>query len=539
MEPQFSKKRAGRRKRWATAGALALGAALTALTLIFPKIGILEWVAMIPLVTGACCLCADPDTGLWRAWRGGFFATFCFYFVLYHWLVNLYPMDFLGIDTSTAVTIIVSGWVGIPILNAIVGGFGFLLFRVMHRSGVFSRVPLLRPFAFAAIWTVLEWCTAQTWMGVPWGRLALGQIEMLPMLGSASLFGSYAVSFLIVAVNGLLAELFFRERRGRILCGVLAAVLFAANLTYGLIWFRGETGSATTVRAAVLQGNISSHEKWDSNSLNRIKTVYGDQARAAAAQGAELIIWPESAIPYDLDRSPSLRAYLSDLARETETTMLVGALMRDENNREYNVLFEVFPDGEFSETVYAKRHLVPFGEYVPMRDLIVTLIPALGEVAVLEDDLLPGTGSEVFTTEWGGIGSLICFDSIYETLALESVRDGAELMVVSSNDSWFYDSAAVYQHEAQAQLRAVETGRWFLRSANTGISTVISPKGETTAWIDPLTEGYAVREVSFLSERTLYSRIGNLFVWVLIAFVLLLAPVADPFCRKKDRKGQL
>jgi apolipoprotein N-acyltransferase len=113
---------------------------------------------------------------------------------------------------------------------------------------------------------------------------------------------------------------------------------------------------------------------------------------------------------------------------------------------------------------------------------------------------------------------LICFDSIYEQLTLDSVRDGAEIMVISSNDSWFFDSAAVYQHQAQAQLRAIESGRYVLRSANTGISTIIAPNGEILSWIDPLTEGYAVCQVSTLSRNTPYTVVGNLFVFLSMAF---------------------
>ena len=171
---------------------------------------------------------------------------------------------------------------------------------------------------------------------------------------------------------------------------------------------------------------------------------------------------------------------------------------------------------------YAKRHLVPFGEYVPMRDLIMTLIPPLAEVSALDGDISPGDDSALFETSWGQIGSLICFDSIYETLALDSVRDGAELMLISSNDNWFYDSAAVYQHQAQAQFRAIETGRYFVRAASSGISSVIAPDGELLARIEALEEGYAVAEVYTRETKTPYTVIGNLFVYLCIAFCTFL-----------------
>ena len=232
-----------------------------------------------------------------------------------------------------------------------------------------------------------------------------------------------------------------------------------------------------------------------------------------------------------------MKRFVSELAKEYQITILVGALYADETG-DYNSLFLVTSDGEILEDRYDKQHLVPFGEYVPLRDLITTIIPPLAEVSALDSELTAGTDSSLFEMPWGRVGSLICFDSIYEMLGIRSVRDGAELMVISSNDSWFLDSAAVYQHQSQAQFRAIEEGRYMIRSANTGISTVLSPKGEILQWLDPLTEGYAVCEVYPLSERTVYSVIGNVFVYACGLFCLAI-PVWNVVMRKKKEQNML
>ena len=178
--------------------------------------------------------------------------------------------------------------------------------------------------------------------------------------------------------------------------------------------------------------------------------------------------------------------------------------------------------------------LVPFGEYVPMRDLIVTVIPPLAEFSdVMDNNLVAGTDSALQTTEWGKIGGLLCFDSIYESLALDSVRDGAELLILSSNDSWFYNSAAIYQHESQAMIRAIETGRYLVRSGNTGISTVVTDKGEHLVWIDALTDGYAVTDVELKTNTTLYTHIGNLFVYLCIASYFACLTVGIVWAKRK------
>lgn len=494
---------------------LLIGAILTALTLIFPQaLGLLEWLTMIPLLIGAYRLCEDPTCSLKKAYGYGFLTVYVFYFVIYHWITHLYPLDFVGMDNAASVAVIAAGWFGLPLLQAVPGGLMLLAFRLLHKVRSFEKAPLLRPFVFASLWVVFEWSSTLGWTGVPWGRLCLGQSEVLPILQSASLFGSYFVTWLLVLVNALLAYALLHHRRA-LACGIVAASLFFTNLLYGVIALSQpiEEGRES-VRVAVIQGNINSHDKWSSNSSQMIRDIYGGYTRDAAEEGASLVIWPETTIPFTLTEPSTMGRFVSELAKECGLTMIVGAFHEDDEGALYNALFLITPDGRIHEGVYAKRHLVPFGEYVPMRDVIMALIPPLANVSALDGDLTPGADSALFDTDWGRIGSLICFDSIYEQLTADSVRDGAELMVLSSNDSWFFDSAAVYQHQVQAQLRAIENGRYLARAGNTGVSSVISPKGEILEWIDPLVEGYAVTDVQMLQGHTLYTSIGNLFVFL-------------------------
>ena len=501
---------------------LIMGTVLTALILIFPQLGLLQWFTMIPLSIGVFRLCEQENCSLKKAYGYGFLAVYVFYVVIYHWFINLYPLDFVGMDEASSAVVVVAGWLGLPILQAVVGGLMFLAMRALSKNGFFERFPLMRPFVFASLWVIFEWCSTLTWAGVPWGRLALGQIEFLPTVQSASLLGSYFVTWLLVTVNGLLAcAILYRPKA--LVCTIVAGSLFCANLLYGIV---AETVSYETednkLTAAVIQGNIDSREKWGGDSYRITSEAYGRLTREAAAEGAELVVWPETAFPSYLNYNINLQEFVSSLAQECDITLIVGALYVDSDGNDYNALFLVDNEGVIHWEPYAKRHLVPFGEYVPMRDMIMALIPPLAEVSALDGDISAGVDSALFESKWGKIGSLICFDSIYEMLALDSVRDGAELMLVSSNDNWFYDSAAVYQHQAQAQLRAIETGRYYVRAASSGISTVIAPDGELLVYIEPLTEGYGVADVYTRSGNTLYTVIGNLFVYVCIAFCLFL-----------------
>lgn len=516
--------------------ALICGAVLTGLTLVFPVIGFLQWITMVPLIWGAYRICSDETVRLRGAYGYGFLTVFSYYIVLYHWFINLYPLDFAGLDNAASAVVVVAGWVGLSLLQAIPGGLVFLLFRLLHKTGIFARISFLRPFVFAALWVIFEWSSTLFWTGVPWGRLALGQIEYLPMLQSASLFGSYFVSFLLLVVNGLLAYAILCHAKA-ILCGALAAGLLVGNLSYGLIARAVQSEPSETVTVAVIQGNISSHDKWSGNRLSKTKDTYADLTRKAASEGAELVLWPETVLPYALNYRTDLQAFLSGLAKECQITLAVGSFYRAESGEEYNALYFIDPDGTIREEYYAKRHLVPFGEYVPMEQLIAALIPPLAELSDLAGDLTAGEDTALLESEMGVLGSLICFDSIYEQLVIDSARDGAELFLVSSNDSWFYDSAAVYQHQSQSQLRAIESGKYFVRSANTGISTVIAPDGELLAWIDPLVEGYATAEVACITHQTLYTVIGNLFIYICMLGVVAIGGVGF-FLWEKERRAK-
>ncbi|MBQ9806217.1 MAG: apolipoprotein N-acyltransferase [Clostridia bacterium] len=495
---------------------LLLGAALTAVPVIFPIFGALQWVASIPMLIGLYRLFDTEKCKLWKAYRYGFLTVYVYYFFIYHWFVNLYPLDFVGLDSGASIVVVAAGWFGLPLLQAVLGGFIFLLYALIQRSGLFERISLLRPFVFASLWTVFEYSSTIGWTGVPWGRIALGQVECLPMLQSASLFGSYFIGWLLMAVNGLIAYwLLYRTKA--LVCGIVAGALLLSNLTFGLVALAiPEDPNAKTATVAVIQGNISSHDKWNGSASAR--EIYAELIRDAADEGAELVLLPETAFPTRL--TGENRKFVSRIARECQIYLVVGAFASDAEMNEYNALYMVDPEGEISDTVYAKRHLVPFGEYVPMRAVTELLIAPLADLN-LGSDLTEGTDTALFDTPWGKLGSLICFDSIYEQLTVDTARDGAELILLSTNDSWFRDSKAVYQHLSHAQLRAVESGRDIIRSANTGISAIISADGSAEQTIEPLVKGYAVGTVTLRTQKTLYTVIGNLFVFLCMGFVVM------------------
>ncbi len=479
------------------------------------------------------------------AYRHGIVFSLGYYGIVYYWFTYLYPLDFAGFSDTASILLILVAWLGLSLLQGIGTAFVPYFYRKLGISGKY----VFAPFTAAALWCVMEWFQTQFWFGVPWARLAVTQYKILPAIQSASLFGSLFVSFLIVLVNGFLtvAVQKFRCNRKIHLSAYIAVLLVVFNFAFGFIRLSaGKTpSSGRTITAACIQGNIASGDKWADDSLETSLAIYSELTEQAVSEtGAELVVWPETVITTSLNRNTAVCSDISELAVRNSAYIAVGAFYTEGENKNsektFNAIYLFHPDGTVNSSVYCKRHLVPFGEYLPMPGLIKALLPFLADMNMFDDDLEAGTDSALFHTDLGDIGALVCFDSIYETLTLSSVRDGAELMLLSTNDSWYLDSAAVYQHNGHAVLRAVESGKCFVRAANTGISSVISEKGVVKAYLDPLVSGYAAGEVTLNADRTLYSYIGNLIVWLSFAYLASVAVFKVMRSRKKilsDKKN--
>lgn len=504
---------------------LTFSGVLSGLCMAFPTTlgAALEWLSFIPAAL-AFYSAVKQNIGLKHSFLGGFWLVYSQNVIVYHWFVSFYPLEFTGISKLAAAGVVLVAVLGLPILAAVFGGLlGVISVRVSQLSLAKKHFVIL-PFVFASAYVLCEWIRTKFWFGVPWGRLALGQLtDGVPLtVLSSSAFGTYFVTFLIVLVSALIAQALFLGRfKLRV---ILAVALVISNLLCGVVVMALPSETRTTVNVAAIQANINSRDKWNS-SMEEIIVKYETLTKNAARDGAALIVWPETAIT-DNRYIP----YVSELADDLDVYILFGCFEYGEDGSIRNILCLISPDGEISETAYAKRHLVPFGEYVPMRDLIMTVFPPLGEIAMLSEDLVPGSGSELYEIEINGetinIGGLICFDSIYEELAYATASEGADIICVATNDSWFEDSRAVYMHCSQSRLRAIETGLPIVRAANTGISANISRLGEVTESIEPLIDGYIVAAVP-VSQSANNANVANTLFLILCFVCIIALPAAN------------
>ncbi len=500
---------------------LFCSALLAALPLTFPSIFLLSWVAFIPFFL---TILNTSGTGKLRyAFGRGVFFGFFYNLFVYYWFLWLYPMDFAGLDRASSLGVVILAWLGISFAHGLLFAIPTLLCHFVGRKSG-SRIFLL----FTAIVGILfaEWIPTLSQVAFPWVRVALGQYKAPALIQFASVFGIYGVDFLILAVCAILAlALSSKVRKERSVFFLAAVLLFASNLVYGVFRIatvdEGESITVSSVQACVLSG-----EKW--SGLGALD-AYVDVTRQAPS--CDLILWPESAVPINLATYPELLEEYQLLSAELDTPMMMGCFWKIDGKTSNSVI--LLDESSVSE-VYSKRHLVPFGEKMPYREVLSRLIPVLEQINMLSSDLAEGTKSVIIQGEKGNFGSIICFESLFPSLTRQSVKDGAEMIVLVTNDSWYEDSPAVWQHLAHAVFRSVENSRSTARCANSGVSAFIDSRGRLKSVLAPLEKGVLTDTLSFSDEFTLYTFWGDVLIPVL-AVIWLLALVLPMLGERRRR----
>ena len=286
--------------------------------------------------------------------------------------------------------------------------------------------------------------------------------------------------------------------------------------------------AGTPLQVGVVQGNVPQNVKWDQAYRQTILERYLDLSRQSAADGARLIVWPESATPFPFEDHPSGEA-VRQLARDTGAHLIFGSTQtrRDPDPQDFVAAFALRPDGA-TAAVYHKRHLVPFGEYVPFQSLLFFASPLVETVA----NFTPGTGPVTLPIGAHLTSTAICYEIIYPALVRRYVRQGSQLLTTITNDAWYGRSAAPHQHFQQARMRAIEQGRYLVRAANTGISGIVDPYGRVLARSGLFETARITEEVRLLTGLTLYGRIGDL-----LAYLCLVVTVSAVVVAWRTRRG--
>jgi apolipoprotein N-acyltransferase len=423
-----------------------------------------------------------------------------------YWVVDVMrTFGALSTPVATAVGLLLASY-----LALYPACFALLLRRAVQRFG--DAGIWLAP----VLWVATEWLRGVIGGGFPWVLLGASQATVTPIVQLASVTGVYGLSALVALVSTAAAAVTISRRRvhrqGAVVV-IVTVVVVALGGAVRVGWGALTTGGRP-MRVGLVQGSVEQVDKYDTRFRDAILRRYLDLSRETIDAGANLVVWPEASTPFYFDTNTILAAPVRAVAAQTRTPFIIGtdemsAPERDRPERYYNSAVFVGADGR-SKGTYRKMHLVPFGEYVPLRRALFFVAPLVESIG----DLSPGTEPVIFDADGRRVSVAICYESVYPEILRSFVVRGSELLITITNDAWFGRSSAAYQHFAQGSLRAVEEGRYVVRAANTGVSGAIDPYGRVLVRTDLFVPVSLAVDVRLLDGRTIYSRIGNLFAWL-------------------------
>lgn len=508
------------------------------LTLCFPRWdqGWLAWLALTPLI---CAVFFSQNTGRRTGLRKatlGYVAGLVFFTSTFVWL------------STTLAALYKNAWLyALAPLVAMVFACYFAFWAwfigaLLVRDDAARKFPRsLRNLGIAAAgacgWVAHEWVRERLFGGFGWNNLGVALHRDLPMIQIADLTGVPGISFLVVFCNlmaviivrriiGELGPLFLKRIRWEF---SFTMALVAAVFAYGVrSLLRQDAGESVSLRVVAVQPNIAQTEKFHAAMEDRIFADLDKLTGLAALTQPppQLVLWPESATPRSMFADDVNYNFVLGQAKRLDGALLLGTTDFDPETREdFNIAVLLTGRGE-KQQFYRKMHLVPFGEYLPLRPVFE---PLCGQM--VPADFTPGRDFTLLDLADPKIrlAVLICFEDTLGELTRRFVQKGAQVLVNITNDGWFAHSPAAEQHLANAVFRAVENRRPLMRCGNTGVTCAVDSKGRVDLWLKPFQQGFAVREVRIPTRDpvTFYTRHGDWFshVAMLITGLLILRPL--------------
>lgn len=474
------------------------------LALSSPGMGVpyFAWIAVVPLLHIA-------NTNIpKRAFMLGFIAGIPFYTFLLSWVT-------ISLGTYGHLPV----WITYPALFLLACYMSlYLALFCLFVSLTKKTGPILTaPF----IWVGLDFIRGFLFTGFPWQDLGYTQYNFPLLIQIADLAGHHGVTFLLVLANSLIYSAVIRPRFYTLVYAMLVITAAISYSFYRLNSIEEQARSVQTLSVAIIQPNIAQDQKWLPQTRQiAINTHIDLSSQAASQQSTDLVIWPETAIPLLGTDTTEFPEISNHTVKKYSYSLLSGipyATVSDGKRTLYNSAILFNPDG--ARNVYHKKHLVPFGEYIPFTDIIPFLAPLVEAVG----NFSSGSQSQPLSSPKAGIGVLICFESIFPELARTLANNGAKLLVNITNDAWFGRSNASIQHMSMAVFRAVENRRSLARSANTGISCFITPTGRILQPTPLFTQCFITSQLPLYDQKSFFGKWGYHFPHLCFLILILSA----------------
>ncbi len=475
------------------------------LFLSFPKYGsgVFAWIAFIPLF-----FALRKNVTISQGLLLGFITGIVSYIGIIYWIAYvIVNYGYLPLYVGVGLMLLLACYLSIYI-SLFAGGLVYFRDKI--------------PFYLSApvLWVCLEYGKSFIMTGFPWENLGYSQYLNTYLIQFADVFGVSGLSFLIVLVNATVFEMIVKRSPKQYILAGIVFLLVVAIYIYGFIrleHIHKEVRNAPEIEVSLIQGNIDQSIKWDKNLRRETLNIYENLTLKNSPGEGSLIIWPETAVPFKFQNINSLHDQIIHLATKTKSWLIFGSVSsspRMDGMDVFNSAYLLSPSGEIRGR-YDKVHLVPYGEYVPLRNLM----PFVEGFTEGIGDFSRGAGFYPLSMNDKKIGILICYEGILPFAAREYKNNSAELLVSITNDAWFGATSAPFQHFSMTVFRAVETRLYVVRSANTGISGIIDPTGRIMVQTNIFMEDALKGKVKFVKIPTIYDKCGDILV--LICFILM------------------
>ncbi len=478
-------------------GLLIAAASGLALSLAFPPAGVwpVAFVAITPLLWLVAA--ATPRRGFLL----GLVFGLTFHGATLYWILRFGEL----------------AWVAVTIVSALwLGAFGLLATSLARRRG-----PVAGAIGIASAWTVLEWLKGMWPLGgFTWGTLGVSQVDNPATVRLATVAGVWGVTFAVVVVNAALVRLAEGEAvpGGRGVRHRLAAPIGALALAVAPLVLPFATAEGPPIDIATIQIDVRRAAAGIGSSEDlRIAAMHVDQHRRIATDGApDLVVWGEGALDPQAAADPAVRSAVGRTIAELGVPTIVGAVVDDADGAQYTSVIQFDANGAEVDR-YDKTHLVPFGEYVPFRSRLAW-IEAIDQVPV---DRSTGEGTKLLSSPGlPPFSAPICFENSFPAITRSIVGEGAGFVVVPVNNASYGFTAASAQHLQMSQMRAIETGRWYVNAAISGISAFVNPSGRIVDSAGLFETEILRRTIRASDERTWFVRLGDWLPWLCLAFLI-------------------
>lgn len=474
----------------------------------------LAWFALMPLLVS-----------LWgKSPRQAFFMGYLFgityFFGSLYWIYHsICYYGNISFPASIAIVILLCLYLGLyPAL------FSFVFSRVITKT----KIPAV--VAAPVFWVVLEFLRSYALTGFPWASIGYSQHAMLPIIQISDITGVYGISFLVLSCNGALSDFILLRGKVRemplypfsytIIGSITLLALILISLGYGF-WRLSEERPGRQVSVGIIQGNIEQDRKWDAAYQEEVLNTYLSLSTESAVDSPDMIVWPETALPFLFGSDIKNTDRLLTSQRQFNSHLLFGSVLSrgEKEGKPLLANSAVLLDQE-GKTVYSydKIHLVPFGEYVPMRNILFFLDKLVEGVG----DYVPGKNYVRAETPFGGFATFICYEIIFPGMVRKFFATGGDMIVTITNDAWFGWTPGPYQHFSMAVFRAIENRKPVVRAANTGISGIIDSSGRVLARTGLFERVYLAKSVRTDRSHTFYTKFGDIFSYMCIVTTILL-----------------